>query len=109
MKAKASAIGTPSGERYMRAVSNRAVGEVSCLARRPFRFAGERRKILLAIEGGIVSIPFPVGGGVSGILGGYEKARFDAHRRARALLHGGAEIPLPRPRGAGRSRGHPLA
>src|ERR1043166_9599263 len=47
MKAKAMAIGTPSAERYIRAASKFAVGAVSCLARRPLVFAGERRKILV--------------------------------------------------------------
>lgn len=45
MNANASAIGTPSGERNLTAASNFARGDASCFARRPFTFAGERRKI----------------------------------------------------------------
>src|SRR5436309_14324091 len=46
MNANAIAIGTPSGERYIRAASKFAFGEVNCFARIPPVLAGERRKIL---------------------------------------------------------------
>src|ERR1700682_2654561 len=49
MNANARPIGTPSGERYIRAASKFACGETSCFARRPLTFAGEMRKIVPAI------------------------------------------------------------
>lgn len=44
MNVNASAIGTPSGERYSCAASKFARGEISCFARRPATLAGESRK-----------------------------------------------------------------
>ena len=46
MNANAIAIGTPSGDRYIRAASNFAFGDVNCFARIPPVLAGDRRKIL---------------------------------------------------------------
>src|SRR3954452_4004661 len=46
MNAKAIAIFTPSGDRYIRAASKFAFGDVDCLARLPPVLAGERRKSL---------------------------------------------------------------
>ena len=46
MNANAIAIGTPSGDRYIRAASKFAFGDVNCLARIPPVLAGDRRKIL---------------------------------------------------------------
>ena len=45
MNAKAMAMGTPSVDRYMRAASKSAFGEMSCFARTPLVLAGESRKI----------------------------------------------------------------
>ncbi len=45
MKANAIAIGTPPSERYICAATNSARGEISCFARIPPRYAGERRKM----------------------------------------------------------------
>ena len=45
MNANAIAIGTPSGDRYMRAASKFAFGDVNCFARIPPVLAGESRKI----------------------------------------------------------------
>lgn len=50
MNANASAIGTPSGERYRTALSNFARGDASCFARNPLRFAGEMRKIFAGMS-----------------------------------------------------------
>jgi len=52
MNANAIAIGTPSGDRYIRAASKFAFGEVSCFAFTPPVLAGERRKILGGTAGG---------------------------------------------------------
>ena len=46
MNANATAMGTPSSARYSLAASKFAFGEVSCFARSPETFAGERRKIV---------------------------------------------------------------
>src|SRR3981081_899778 len=46
MNANAIAIGTPSGDRYIRAASKFAFGDVNCFARIPPVLAGDRRKIL---------------------------------------------------------------
>src|SRR5215212_8779905 len=49
MNSNASAISTPSGERYRTASENFARGDMTCAARVPFRLAGERRKIFVDI------------------------------------------------------------
>src|SRR5438309_3076876 len=46
MKANARPIGTPSGDRYIRADSKLARGDMSCRARKPLKLAGESRKIV---------------------------------------------------------------
>src|SRR6185503_11797636 len=50
MNANASPIATPLSDRYRTAASNVARGEVSCFARIPLTFAGDRRKSLGGIE-----------------------------------------------------------
>jgi hypothetical protein len=45
MNANAIAIGTPSADRYIRAASKFAFGDVNCFARIPPVLAGERMKI----------------------------------------------------------------
>ena len=65
MNANAIAIGTPSGDRYIRAASKFAFGDVNCFARIPPVLAGERRKIL----GGTITISIPPSGGNVAVIG----------------------------------------
>src|SRR5688500_18634524 len=46
MNSNASAMGTPSSERNIRAAENCARGDIICFARNPVTEAGERRKIV---------------------------------------------------------------
>jgi len=68
MNANAIAIGTPSGDRYMRAASKFAFGDMSCFALMPPVLAGDRRKILGGTGGGNSRQPRPHPGRRAGIL-----------------------------------------